>query len=305
MSRRALIVDDDGAWRDLLARVVERLGLTQDSASTSHRAIELVSRWSYCIALIDPRLGPNSSDYKEILAALKAKNSAVPTVLISGLENLHEIARAHRRNYYMAIYEFSKSEELPALERIVQELVGLPWAEYHRINLGKSPELEGIGHGTGSGYRKCNFDRSKLLGTRVLIGHGHSSEWLKLQAFIVERLDLPVDEFNRISTAGISTVARLSEMLDSAAIGFLVLTAEDEVVGGRLRARQNVVHEVGLCQGRLGFARAIVLLEDGCEEFSNIDGLGQIRFPKGNIGAAFEEVRRVLEREDLVPLRFA
>jgi hypothetical protein len=42
------------------------------------------------------------------------------------------------------------------------------------------------------------------------------------------------------------------------------------------------------------------LLEDGCEEFSNIQGLGQIRFPKGNIKAAFEEIRQVLEREGII-----
>ena len=62
----------------------------------------------------------------------------------------------------------------------------------------------------------------------------------------------------------------------------------------------NVVHEVGLFQGRLGFEKAIVLLEDGCEEFSNISGIGQIRFPKGDISAKFEDIRRVLEREDLI-----
>ncbi|HEY7423990.1 MAG TPA: hypothetical protein VH682_07125, partial [Gemmataceae bacterium] len=55
--------------------------------------------------------------------------------------------------------------------------------------------------------------------------------------------------------------------------------------------------EVGLFQGRLGFERAIILLEEGCSEFSNIVGLTQIRFPKGNIMAKSEEVRRVLERE--------
>ena len=62
----------------------------------------------------------------------------------------------------------------------------------------------------------------------------------------------------------------------------------------------NAVHEAGLFQGRLGFMRAIVLLEEGCEQFSNIEGLGQIRFPCGNISAAFEEIRRVLEREGLI-----
>lgn len=38
----------------------------------------------------------------------------------------------------------------------------------------------------------------------------------------------------------------------------------------------------------------------GCEEFSNIQGLGQIRFPSGNIKAIFEDIRHVLEREGLV-----
>ena len=56
----------------------------------------------------------------------------------------------------------------------------------------------------------------------------------------------------------------------------------------------NVVHEAGLFQGRLGFSRAIILLEESCEEFSNIHGLGQIRFPKGNIKAVFEDVRQLL-----------
>ena len=71
----------------------------------------------------------------------------------------------------------------------------------------------------------------------------------------------------------------------------------DEQSDGKARARENVVHEVGLFQGRLGFERALILLEDGCEEFSNIIGLGQIRYPKGNIAAKYEEIRMVLERE--------
>ena len=62
----------------------------------------------------------------------------------------------------------------------------------------------------------------------------------------------------------------------------------------------NVVHEAGLFQGRLGFEKAIILLEQGCEEFSNIHGLGQIRFQRGFIKSAFEEIRRVLEREAII-----
>ena len=142
--------------------------------------------------------------------------------------------------------------------------------------------------------------RSERIGTNVFIGHGRSLLWRELKDFVVDRLKLPYEEFNRVPVAGVTNIARLSEMLDGAGCALILLTAEDEQADGSLHARMNVIHEVGLFQGRLGFTKAIVVLEEGCEEFSNIQGLGQIRFPKGNIAAAFEEVRAVLEREGMV-----
>lgn len=145
-----------------------------------------------------------------------------------------------------------------------------------------------------------NRQRDERIGTNIFIGHGQSRDWMELKDFIQDRLQLPWDEFNRKPIAGITNIARLSEMLDSAAFAFLVMTAEDEQADGSLQARMNVIHEAGLFQGRLGFNRAIVLLEEGCKEFSNIQGLGQIRFPKGKIKATFEEIREVLERENII-----
>jgi hypothetical protein len=142
--------------------------------------------------------------------------------------------------------------------------------------------------------------RDARIGTNVFIGHGGSKSWRELKDFVEDRLHLRADEFNRVPVAGITNIARLSEMLEAAAIALIVMTAEDEQPGGKIRARMNVIHEAGLFQGRLGFTKAIILLEEGCEEFSNIEGLGQIRFPTGNISACFEEVRRVLEREALI-----
>jgi predicted nucleotide-binding protein len=103
-----------------------------------------------------------------------------------------------------------------------------------------------------------------------------------------------------VPTAGIATTNRLEEMLDDAAFAFLILTAEDGQADGTVHARLNVIHEAGLFQGRLGFKRAIIMLENTCEEFSNIYGLGQLRFPPGRISTEFEEIRRVLERESII-----
>ncbi|MCD1249613.1 TIR domain-containing protein [Vibrio cholerae] len=140
----------------------------------------------------------------------------------------------------------------------------------------------------------------KLTQGKVFIGHGRSLLWRDLSHFLSERLKLDWDEFNREATAGLSIKERLETMLDQASFAFLIMTAEDEHADRTLHARENVIHEVGLFQGRLTFKRAIILLEDGCQEFSNIHGVGQIRFPKGNIRAAFEDIRMVLEREGLI-----
>jgi predicted nucleotide-binding protein len=164
----------------------------------------------------------------------------------------------------------------------------------------------------GVTFRRADIERLKpektlvqeqhksVTAQTVFIGHGHSSVWRELSDFIEKRLHLSVDEFNNVSVAGVPTATRLEEMLDGAAFAFLVMTADDELPDGKRQARLNVVHETGLFQGRLGFKKAIVLLEEGCEDFSNIHGLTHIPFPKCAISAKFEEIRAVLEREGII-----
>lgn len=137
-------------------------------------------------------------------------------------------------------------------------------------------------------------------GTKVFVGHGRSRVWWELKDFLENTLGLEVDEFNRVSVAGVPNTVRLETMLKSAIFAFLIMTGEDYQPNGKPRARENVVHEAGLFQGRLGFRRAIVILEEGCQQFSNIHGLGHIKFPKENIKAAFEDIRGVLKREGII-----
>jgi predicted nucleotide-binding protein len=125
----------------------------------------------------------------------------------------------------------------------------------------------------------------RRIGTNVFIGHGNSSTWKDLRDFIRDRLGLPWDEFNRVPVAGVTNIARLSEMLDAAAIALIVMTGEDERADGGMQARMNVIHEAGLFQGRLGFTKAIVLLEEGCEEFTNI----QRMFPPRKVRKSFPD----------------
>jgi predicted nucleotide-binding protein len=134
----------------------------------------------------------------------------------------------------------------------------------------------------------------------IFVGHGHSLLWRELKDFLEDKLGFQVVHFNSVSDVGLSTKEKLQEFLQTADAAILLMTGEDVTANGELLARQNVVHEVGLFQGRLGFEKAAVLLEDDCAEFSNVTGIGQVRFPKGRVSAAFEDIRDWLSREKLL-----
>jgi predicted nucleotide-binding protein len=131
----------------------------------------------------------------------------------------------------------------------------------------------------------------------VYIGHGKSNQWRDLKDHLTDKHGLRVEAFEVGSRAGHAIRDILDEMLEKSTIAFLVLTGEDEGVDGAIRARENVIHELGLFQGRLGFPRAVALLEDGTNEFSNLHGIQQIRFARGNIREVFGEVLAVIRRE--------
>jgi predicted nucleotide-binding protein len=139
---------------------------------------------------------------------------------------------------------------------------------------------------------ECAADRATIF-----IGHGHDPQWRDLKDHIHEKHGYSIEAYEIGAREGHAVRDILEEMLNESSFALLVMTGEDETKDGKIRARQNVVHEAGLFQGKLGFARAIILLEEGVEEFSNISGLHQIRFFKGRIRETFGDVLAVLKRE--------
>ncbi|WP_322750336.1 MULTISPECIES: nucleotide-binding protein [unclassified Frankia] len=128
----------------------------------------------------------------------------------------------------------------------------------------------------------------------IFIGHGGPNEmWRILKDYLAE-FGYRVVTFESEFRYGRSAADVVWEMLQQVDFALLVHTADDETKLGTVRSRQNVVHETGLFQGRLGFEKAIIVREEGVEEFSNLAGIQEIRFPSGSIGAAFGEVHRAL-----------
>jgi len=131
----------------------------------------------------------------------------------------------------------------------------------------------------------------------VFLGHGRSPLWRDLRDHLQDKHGVTVEAYEIGSRAGHAIRDVLESMLRRSSIAFLILTAEDAMADGSMQARQNVVHELGLFQGALGFSRAIAVLEEGTEEFTNIHGIEQIRFPAGRIRETFGEVLAAIRRE--------
>jgi predicted nucleotide-binding protein len=132
---------------------------------------------------------------------------------------------------------------------------------------------------------------------KIYIGHGRSIQWRDLKDHLSEKQGFDVVAYETGARAGYTITEVLDDLSEEASIAFLVHTAEDQDAGGHLHARENVVHETGLFQGKLGWKRAIVLLEDGCSEYTNLAGIQQLRFAKENIKEIFGDVMAIIYRE--------
>lgn len=143
-------------------------------------------------------------------------------------------------------------------------------------------------------------DKQTVSSPCIFIGHGRSKLWSRLKMYLENDLGLETITYEPESRVGESIVSILEKMLDRATFAVLVLTAEDEMARGFRRARQNVIHEAGLFQGKLGFKRAVILRHEGLEDFTNVEGLQYIGFSEDQIEQTFYELQRVLKREGML-----
>lgn len=139
--------------------------------------------------------------------------------------------------------------------------------------------------------------RSEEYPIKIFIGHGQDNQWRDLKDHLHEQHGFEVNAYEIGPRAGLSVKEVLESMLNESSFALLVLTGEDIDTEGVAHARENVIHELGLFQGRIGFKRAIAVLEKGVNEFSNILGVNQVRFSKGNIKETFGDILSIIKRE--------
>jgi len=129
---------------------------------------------------------------------------------------------------------------------------------------------------------------------KVFIAFGGGRAWEVVRDYL-KRSGITVDAFTEAERAGQITLDVVAEMIGSASMSVIVMTAADEMRDGTMRPRQNVIHEAGYSHGALGTRNTIVLLEDGVDAPSNIAGVTYIPFKPGEIHTTEDRVVRLVK----------
>lgn len=200
------------------------------------------------------------------------------------------------------LFDFWEDSDLLELGMVCARLC--PACRAGLLKHGAPPEAVAATERLLEWVRSVVLGRERPLPVSVFIGHGHKDDW-KIIKGMLEHWNVEVEEFNEEPVAGESVTQRLKTMLERSRFAFLVMTAEDEVGqktanGKRLQARMNVVHEIGLFQGRLGSEYAIVLRERQAQVFSNLDGINRIDYDTGKIAALEQEIRALLVKRGVI-----
>lgn len=130
---------------------------------------------------------------------------------------------------------------------------------------------------------------------RIFISHGRSEEWRKLQAYLEKDLGKNTLELAQEANLGRTVLQKLFEESRKCSIAVIVMTGDDITEDGEIRARENVMHEIGFFQGLYGLNNIVLLHESGVNIPSNIHGLVYIPFPKDTIEATFGAILRELK----------
>lgn len=131
----------------------------------------------------------------------------------------------------------------------------------------------------------------------IVIGHGGNSTWRDVKDFLHDKCGFEVEAFETDEQAGRAIPDVIASFGDKSNMAILVMTGEDKTADGNVRARQNVIHELGKFQERFNSNKTIILAESGVELPSNTSGIVHIKFESGQIKSTFGDIMAAINRE--------
>ena len=127
---------------------------------------------------------------------------------------------------------------------------------------------------------------------KIFLSHGNNDFIkLKIKDFIQERLKKNIVVLSEQPSRGLTIVEKLEQVSECCDFAVILMTKDDFQRDGGVRARQNVVHEIGFFQGKYGRNKVVLIAESGVELFSNISGIIRLTFESDHFDEILEPLR--------------
>lgn len=132
--------------------------------------------------------------------------------------------------------------------------------------------------------------------TTIFVAHGQDPRWGQFILALRDRWDVKFEYFEESNRTAQQISDVVVQMTSGSSLAVILMTGDDVMEDGTPRARQNVIHEAGLCHGVLGFDKVALLIQDGVEKFSNAQGIVYIPYDPERVTSCFHELGEFFER---------
>lgn len=152
-NQRALVIDDDRTWQDILREILEDAGLDVDVAGSAPEAAELIHARGHRLAVVDLSLNnnPNSQEGLQILDQIHAHDPSCTAVLLTGYATVQVAVSSLKDHHAYTCLQKDKFQRND-LENIIQRaLLTSPASETIPAVLKKDPSQISGGAPRGSG----------------------------------------------------------------------------------------------------------------------------------------------------------
>lgn len=262
-----LLVEDDGDFANECLASLYREGFTIDYCKDARDAFALVRNNEYSLAILDLILPPTQTEQGlKIQQWLLAKKPPPPIIFmtIQREDTVNAVAAAMRKS----AKDFISKRDADAVHQIIIRVQEVLMQEKNRVFL--------------------SFGHNELLK-------------LRLKDFIENRLGIRTIVLADQPAQGLTIVEMLEKAAKQCSFALILLTKDDEQKDDAVRARQNVIHELGFFQAKYGRKNVVLLAERGVELFSNISGIMRIEFEPAHFESVFDPLRREIESSSLFP----
>ncbi len=210
-----------------------------------------------------------------------------PSYRVEGLELLRYV-----KSHFKLVHPFMMSTKNEYVAQIVADAMRSGAVDWLTKESDEGPPSDAFKERLALRLKEVRIQMTQ----NIFVSHGHNELlMLKLKDFIVTRLEKKPIILSQQPSKGLTVVEKLEKVSEVCCFAIILMTKDDEQINGGIRPRQNVIHEIGFCQGKYGRSRVVLLAEKGVELFTNISGIVRIDFEPDHFDSVFDMLRLEIE----------